>query len=290
MPIAALHIKRQNGTRLPQPPSSTHSEVLLHSLAFRHPVALSQLTRLAQGCCTSQPTPTAGEASSRSRSSTNDHHHPNSRRGSTTAASSSTHHQPLATTSQLPALKIKPLPPDTPIPRPPTTTHYTPGSRRPSLPPLTRAALAQARAAYFETAAYLGGRPEVWAALAAACEVFRSGDLAGAAAMLDAVGVVVPNGRLWGRGVWDSWGNGYEVPVWCLGDPEGVVEDDEEEEEVEEADAGGKEVGVERRDGDKKVAVRVRVSATGRDVIVRVDEHEHVAALVAKVRDAAKVS
>lgn len=130
----------------------------------------------------------------------------------------------------------------------------------------------------------------MWAALAAACEVFRSGDLAGAAAMLDAVGVVVPNGRLWGRGVWDSWGNGYEVPVWCLGDPEGVVEDDEEEEEVEEADAGGKEVGVERRDGDKKVAVRVRVSATGRDVIVRVDEHEHVAALVAKVRDAAKVS
>jgi len=168
------------------------------------------------------------------------------------------------------------------VPRPPTTTHYTPGSRRPSLPPLTRAALAAARAAYFETAAYLGGRPEVWAALAAACDVFREGDVAGAAAMLDAVGVVVPNGRLWGRGVWDAWGNGYEVPVWCLGEPEGVVEDEEEEVEEEEEEVLG--------DGDKKVAVRVRVSATGRDVIVRLDEMEHVAALVAKVRDAAKVS
>ena len=52
----------------------------------------------------------------------------------------------------------------------------------------------------------------------------------------------------------------------------------------------GKEAIVQRRDGGKRVPVRVRVSATGRDVLVKVGEQDHVAVLVGKVRDAAKVS
>lgn len=139
----------------------------------------------------------------------------------------------------------------------------------------------------------LGGRSEIWAALATVCEEFRCGDLDEASAILGAVGCSCPTGNLWGTrtrgGVWDEGGVYYAVPDWCLADPEGVVEDEEGKEEVEVVmrDRGKAPASAKL---EKGIKVKTRLSHVARDVIINLDAEDAVRVLVERVREVASVS
>ncbi|KAL2006129.1 hypothetical protein VTN00DRAFT_9783 [Thermoascus crustaceus] len=85
----------------------------------------------------------------------------------------------------------------------------------------TRAQLAREREEFFDTR--VTGRPEVWAALAAATSLMREGDLATAQGIIDAAGVTVPTGNLC-EGCYDENGALYRLPQCIVSDPENVVE------------------------------------------------------------------
>lgn len=159
---------------------------------------------------------------------------------------------------------------------------------------MTRKELDRQRTAYFETGVGLGGKPEIWAALQTVCEEFRSGNIAEASAILAAAGCTCPTGNLWGSrtrgGVFDDRGEWYPVPDWCLGDPEGVIDDD--------VNGGKGQVEVVVRDrgkapakpGGKQIKVRTRLSHVARDILVVLDVNDTVSDLVERIREIASVS
>lgn len=85
----------------------------------------------------------------------------------------------------------------------------------------TRTQLDQERREFFETR--VTGRSEVWAALAAAISLMRSGDLTTAQSIIDAAGVTVPTGDLC-EGCYDQQGALYRLPQCIVSDPENMIE------------------------------------------------------------------
>lgn len=133
----------------------------------------------------------------------------------------------------------------------------------------------------------------MWMTLQTVCEEFRNGNIAEASAILVAAGCTCPTGNLWGTrsrgGVFDDRGEWYAIPDWCLGDPEGVIDNDTN---------GGKgevEVAVRNRgkapakSGVKPIKVRTRLSHVARDILVAIDADDSVSVLVEKVREIASV-
>jgi Ubiquitin-binding domain len=177
----------------------------------------------------------------------------------------------------------------------------------------TAAAVRTARQDFFDTR--VAGRAEMWAAMRLVCELVEAGDLADAQAVLDAAGGTCPTGLLWGRrgGVYDAWGERYVVPGWCVGWPRGVrredgvleehaegnSEEEGEEEDVEFWKDTGKGKGIADMDSSvvaeagpmkgAEIKVRLRLSTTARDVIVKTGEDDSVLTLLRRVRRDAQV-
>jgi hypothetical protein len=172
-----------------------------------------------------------------------------------------------------------------------------------SRPKLTRKLLLQERTAFFDTR--VTGRKEVWQAVRLVCESIEAGELGQAQALIDAAGCTCPSGDVWGKkgGIYDELGEKYVVPAWVVGVPDGVLDGDENDEgdEIKEEDVASgtgtpkKEKGKGRMiidedalaEGD--LMVRVRLSHTARDVIVRTRVDEKVGMFLVRVRDEAEV-
>lgn len=153
----------------------------------------------------------------------------------------------------------------------------------------------------------------MWAAVRLVCELVERGDLRDAQAVLDAAGGTCPTGSLWGRrgGVYDAWGERYVVPGWCVGWPRGVaredgleleglgdggllgeVDEDEDDEFWRDIGKGKERNGLGSSslivdDGSfkgKEVKVRVRLSHTAKDVVVKTGDQDSVGLLLRRVR------
>lgn len=61
--------------------------------------------------------------------------------------------------------------------------------------PINEAQLLQMREEFWDTAPSYEGRKEIWEALRGACEAFEKGDYDLAQAILEGVGVTLPNGE-----------------------------------------------------------------------------------------------
>ncbi|KAF2094620.1 hypothetical protein NA57DRAFT_46191, partial [Rhizodiscina lignyota] len=185
-----------------------------------------------------------------------------------------------------------------------------------STPRVTRSQLERERAAFFDTR--WSGRAEVWAAVKLICESLRQQDLEAAQAVLDAAGLTCPTGEVRRAGdkqkdggVYDELGERYQVPLWVMADPEGVVEDGHNAGETpREGGAGGQEAereeGYSDEDDDdimlskekgkgrevdvgRIVKVRARLSDRGTDVVVRMGLEENVVMLRRRVKESAEL-
>lgn len=156
--------------------------------------------------------------------------------------------------------------------------------------------LLKERNAFFDTR--VTGRSEVWAALRLICELIERRQLGEAQVVLDAAGCTCPSGDAWGPkgGIYDEFGEKYVVPSWIVGEPIGVVEtagDMSSETTVHEGASAAKDKGKgrliveEEREGDLKV--RVRLSHTARDIMVRTREEENVELFVRRIVKVADV-
>jgi hypothetical protein len=183
--------------------------------------------------------------------------------------------------------------------------------------------LQAARQEFFDTR--VAGRPEMWAAVRLVCELVEKGALGDAQAVLDAAGGTCPSGLLWGRkgGCYDERGERYVVPVWCVGRPAGLVGVAERRsggggggaaaalaaalvggdadvsgsqlgETMGKKDGKGKGKGKAIADGGairgKELKVKVRLSNTARDVMVRVGHMDVVELVVERAKEAGDVS
>ncbi|KAF7538048.1 hypothetical protein G7054_g3230 [Neopestalotiopsis clavispora] len=175
----------------------------------------------------------------------------------------------------------------------------------------TRAQLDKEREDFFDTR--VTGRPEVWQTVHAALREMWEADLARnkagessetnapvddavlsvAQGILRAVEITLPTGDL-ANGVYDSLGGYYALPEWIVRDPVNITFEDKAEAEGEHkgelaiGDESSEEVGEEealRRREEKGKAVvdpktttkiRIRISETARDIIVRVSPDERV--------------
>ncbi|KAJ5770994.1 uncharacterized protein N7511_003045 [Penicillium nucicola] len=99
----------------------------------------------------------------------------------------------------------------------------------------TRAQLDQERTEFFETR--VTGRAEVWAAIASAISLMRTGDLATAQSIVDAAGITVPTGDLC-EGCYDQQGVLYRLPQCIVSDPENMAVMTDTDGTVSEQDLG----------------------------------------------------
>lgn len=173
--------------------------------------------------------------------------------------------------------------------------------------------LVRERTAYFDTR--VAGHVEVWAALRIICELLERGEKEEAQAIMEAAGCTCPSGEVWGRrgGIWDEKGERYVVPAWCVGVPRGCVMDGDEvlegtdvsgveSSEDEEVKSFGKKVVVEVDKGkgrlvelekevemESDLKVRVRMSNTARDFVVRIGADAKAHILLKRVREVGEV-
>jgi hypothetical protein len=196
--------------------------------------------------------------------------------------------------------------PNKPLNQPPTSNLIQPPpfhSVDPldSRPILSRKTLLKERTAFFDTR--VTGREEVWQAVRLVCESIEAGELDQAQALIDAAGCTCPSGDVWGKkgGIYDEFGEKYVVPTWIIGVPAGIVEGGDDADEIKEVDVspesgkGKKEKGKGRMIVDEDtlsegdLRVRVRMSHTARDVVVRTSNDDKVGRFLMRVRDEAKV-
>lgn len=102
-----------------------------------------------------------------------------------------------------------------------------------------------------------------------ACELLRLGDLAGAQAILDALNMSCPSGRVSrGRGrdrgnggVYDERGELYDIPNWVVVDPRDIVEDNDDKIGID-----GPDDSDDALDGDEDAARKREEKGKGRAV------------------------
>jgi hypothetical protein len=204
--------------------------------------------------------------------------------------------------------------PNQPI-RPPSPLQSSPTHLPHHPPPWSRSLLGQEREAFFDTR--VSGNDEVWKAIRVVCEEVRKGNVAEAQAIIDALGITCPSGRIVsGRrrvgerrsergGLYDERGEMYEIPAWVVMDPEDVVEDlaeDGEKDVVAGAPLDGAgdpgqedaEAAEQRRDEKGKgraedpgeiVHLRARLSDRGTDIVISVGMKQKIAEVVRKIRE-----
>ncbi|KAF2431087.1 hypothetical protein EJ08DRAFT_588012, partial [Tothia fuscella] len=163
----------------------------------------------------------------------------------------------------------------------------------------TRRALLRERDAFFETR--VTGRSEVWAAVRLVCDLIEQGELGEAQAVLEAAGCTCPSGDLWGRkgGVYDELGEKYVVPTWVVGEPPGMT--DEDAEVVKETGSGDTDTGkrkdekgkgrllMDEMEGEGDMKVKVRLSHTAQDIIIRTRDGEEVSVLLRRIVEKAEL-
>ncbi|CAL8583266.1 hypothetical protein XPA_008895 [Xanthoria parietina] len=185
-----------------------------------------------------------------------------------------------------------PLRPHKPSPTSPSSRHHTPRT-------WTRSQLRKEREEFFETR--VTGRAEIWGSLKLCCESLWEGDVATAQGILDAAGVTVPTGDLV-QGAYDEMGGLYVLPGWVVGEPDGVVDEEEGEEgkelvlgeggkDVGSFEKKGKEVAVDAGGGvEGMVRVRARLSDRGGpDVVVLIGREDSIAVLARRIAEQAKL-
>lgn len=175
----------------------------------------------------------------------------------------------------------------------------------------------EARDEFFHTRTE--GRPEIWAAIRTVANLVEEGELEDAQAILNASHITCPSGILHGRdgGVFDQQGHRYTIPVWCVGWPRGIpyktrsiaeaadhkrrpIMHNQEAEfrstlgcrtDAQGYDADGP-TPVVRNPGDleeygsmhgHEITVRVRLSSTGNDILVRTGSSDLVKSFIQRV-------
>lgn len=272
-----------------------------------------------QGCCFSSPrgpnSPYPGAAQS----------------NSTRAINSAPSANQLPATAQTPATTEAPSttrrrhrrPLDQHINKPLRRTDWASQSRT-----WTRACLDRERAEFFDTR--VSGRPEVWQALRAALEVLWEADgrrgmaviladeetgssdadldpsvaLATAQSILDAADITLPTGNL-SDGAYDALGDYYQLPLFVVGDPVNLAQDDDDDDAETEGKGALKEAAdqddeeVERRREEKGKAVVdvkamvwavIRLSDGSKDMKIRVGKEETVRSIVRRITEETSVS
>ena len=167
-------------------------------------------------------------------------------------------------------------------------------------PAVTRSQLALTRRAFWETADTFGGRRETWEVLQRAVD---SDDLATAQALIDGADIrLLGDGDLV-HGCYDPTGFHYKVPEPCLSDPINLIPDDEDDDDYDEAeleklhadyssatgapplsaatDTTASDAAI---DDAKLVDMKVRMSHTSQDIVVRVSPQERVSTVAKKVK------
>jgi hypothetical protein len=155
----------------------------------------------------------------------------------------------------------------------------------------TRARLDKERNDWWDT--QVTGSPEVWGAVRLAVQSLQIGKLKDAQQWLETMECTCPTGCLW-KGVYDSTGILYKVPEWLIVEPEGLVAEEADAElaggpaGVAAANDGAQEDDNDDED-DEPVAVRVRVSCNGRDVVLKLRRREQISSIVEKLKQQAEV-
>lgn len=186
----------------------------------------------------------------------------------------------------------------------------------------TRSQLQREREEFFETR--VAGDPNVWTALKVICDLLRNGDVKGAQAIMDTVGLTCPTGRIKSEkprktagndrrkgGVFDARGKSYDLPGWVIMDPMDIVEDDvnvdgdgekvgdddddeDDDEEDEEGDGDNDENGQLKKAREEKrkeraekdmIIIRVRMSDSGGDEQISMGKKQKVKVLIRKLQD-----
>lgn len=159
----------------------------------------------------------------------------------------------------------------------------------------------------------MSGDAEVWKALRVVCEEVREGRLGEAQAILDALNITCPTGRIAGGrsaarnaggrrargGLYDERGEMYDIPAWVVRDPGDVVEDEKSGEGDEgkgviggastpehEREQRREEKGKGRaEDPGEIVQLRLRLSDRGTDVVVSIGVKQKIADAIKEVRE-----
>ncbi|KAF2032034.1 hypothetical protein EK21DRAFT_87639 [Setomelanomma holmii] len=149
----------------------------------------------------------------------------------------------------------------------------------------TRSRLEKERNDWWDT--QVTGSQEVWGAIRLAAQSLQAGKLEDAQQWLETMECTCPTGCLW-KGVYDSTGVLYKLPDWLIVDPDGLVSETESDEEAAAGATDGAQDSADEGD-DEPALVRVRVSRTGHDVVLKVRRKEHIASIVEKVKKQAKL-
>lgn len=167
------------------------------------------------------------------------------------------------------------------------------------------------RIEFFDTR--VAGRPEIWQTIRTVVDVLQessspeagdedSNGLATAQSILSAAEISLPTGDL-ADGVYDSFGNYYQLPQWVISDPTNLVSN--ERHGIAETSADGDDrrrredtendsiiTDTERRQYDKgkgalnardEITLRARLSETGRDFDVTVSKSDSVGSVARKL-------
>jgi hypothetical protein len=151
----------------------------------------------------------------------------------------------------------------------------------------TRARLDKERTDWWDTRTT--GSAEIWVVLRATVSALQTGDLMSARALCEAAECTCPSGHVW-KGVFDGRGEWYRIPEWLVFDVRGLVEDEEALDGDEDSGTGGEEQRAEEDGLGEAFKVKVRLSSSGKDVVVSIRRGEKVGALISKVKNLAKVS
>lgn len=145
--------------------------------------------------------------------------------------------------------------------------------------PINEAQLKGMREEFWETAPKFEGRKEIWEALRGAAEAFESKDYDLAQAILTGVEISIPNGTL--TQCYDTLGNHYAIPKYCLSAPTNIIQAEKTvDESLESPDAGGD--GEESQSLINAVEIKLRLS-TMKDVKVQISAKSAVRDLKKKL-------
>ncbi|KAL6402722.1 hypothetical protein AUP68_14056 [Ilyonectria robusta] len=161
----------------------------------------------------------------------------------------------------------------------------------------TRRGIATERADFFDTR--VTGRPEVWQTIHAAVQVLwdpvdqdaqddGSNGLATAQMILSAAEISLPTGNLV-NGVYDAFGNYYQLPEWVVSDPQNLIEEPDAGAKGDVSTAGDEMEGRKREKGEEvidvreMVSLRARLSENGQDINLSIAESEMVKSVARKI-------
>ncbi|KAF2264546.1 hypothetical protein CC78DRAFT_533135 [Lojkania enalia] len=177
----------------------------------------------------------------------------------------------------------------------PSRHHHIQPLSNPTSAKWTRSRLEKERRDWWDTR--VDNNPDTWEIIRAVCDLVQNGDLSEAQAMLDAAGCTTPSGEIW-KGIFDERGGYYRLEDWVVLEPSGLEEEDEiqlEHQEGEHQTTQGEQQALEEpnpelaaarfgkaaeRSPDRvmheRIRVRCRVSNTGKDIVIQIDQSDKV--------------